>query len=51
MHQAAWLLHTAALQLHRADLALASHRDDCKLLLQAFFGTPDEAADDGNLLY
>lgn len=46
LHQCAWLLQIAALQLHRADLALPAHREDCQTLLQAFFGAP--LISDGN---
>ncbi len=47
LHQCAWLLHIAALQLHRADMALPAHREDCQTLLQAFFGVPQDSDGDG----
>ena len=47
LHQCAWLLQIAALQLHRADLALPAHQEDCRTLLQAFFGAPQNADDTG----
>ena len=37
LRQCAWLLQLAALQLHRADLAVLAHREDCKRLLNALF--------------
>ncbi len=37
LRQCAWLLQLAALQLHRADLAVLAHREDCKRLLTALF--------------
>ena len=40
LRQCAWLLQLAALQLHRADLAVLAHREDCKMLLTALFDTP-----------
>ena len=37
LRQCAWLLQLAALQLHRADLAVLAHREDCKRVLSALF--------------
>lgn len=50
LHQCAWLLQIAALQLHRADLALPAHHEDCQTLLQAFFGAPQTSDGNGALV-
>lgn len=40
LHQAAWMLQIAALQLHRADMAVVSQRENARALLQTLFGAP-----------
>ena len=40
LHQAAWMLQIAALQLHRGDMALVSQRENTKALLHCLFGAP-----------
>lgn len=50
LHQSAWLLQIAALQLHRADLALSTHREDSVMLLEAFFGSSQNSDDSGAIL-
>ena len=47
LRQCAWLLQLAALQLHRADLAVLAHREDCKRLLTALYDVAPAAADAG----
>ncbi|CAK0757624.1 hypothetical protein CVIRNUC_002556 [Coccomyxa viridis] len=45
LRQCAWLLQLAALQLHRADLAVLAHREDCKRLLTSLYDVAPAAAD------
>ena len=40
LHQAAWMLQIAALQLHRADMAVVSQRENARTLLHTLFGAP-----------
>ena len=47
LRQCAWLLQLAALQLHRADLAVLAHREDCKRLLTSLYDVAPAAADAG----
>ena len=47
LRQCAWLLQLAALQLHRADLAVLAHREDCKRLLTTLYDVAPAAADAG----
>ena len=50
LRQCAWLLQLAALQLHRADLAVLAHREDCRRLLASLYDVAPAAADAGTAL-
>ena len=47
LRQCAWLLQLAALQLHRADLAVLAHREDCKRVLAALLDVAPPDPDAG----
>lgn len=47
LRQTAWLLQLAALQLHRTDLAVLAHREDCKQMLASLYDVAPIDADAG----
>jgi len=47
LHQRAWLLQLLALQLHHADVGIASHREGIEGVLLALFGNSDGDGSNG----